>query len=112
MHDRLTPERAAQFAGLALRNVRREYPHKPGVVLTSDADLLAPRKRHPVFYGCFDWHSGVHGYWLLARLLRLLPDMPAADAVRRQFDEAFTDANVVLERACLAAPAQRGFERP
>ena len=64
---------AAKFAGLALDCVHREYPNKIGHVLNTAEDARTPSSLHPVFYGCFDWHSSVHGHWLLVRLLRTVP---------------------------------------
>lgn len=108
----LTAEQASRFARIALGHVTREYPYKLGQVLASDADLAPPRLLHPIFHGSFDWHSCVHGYWTLATLLRLFPALPEAAAIRARFDAAFTAANVAGERAFIARPVNRGFERP
>jgi len=110
--ERLTPELASAFARIALGHVGREYPNKLDHVLDGPRDALGPRALHPIFFGSFDWHSCVHGYWLLASVLRLHPDMPEAPAVRAQLDAAFTEANVAAEVAYLARPSARGFERP
>jgi hypothetical protein len=110
--SRLDAARAAQFAGIALGHVGREYPYKLGQVLTADADLAPPRLLHPIFHGSFDWHSCVHGYWTLATVLRLFPALPEAAAIRARFDAMFSAANVAGERAFFARPANRGFERP
>ena len=112
MTRRLTPELAARFADIALGHVGREYPNKLDHVLNGDADAQTPRALHPVFYGSFDWHSCVHGYWMLARVLRLFPDGAAAGAIAARFDEAFTAAAVAGEVAYLARPSSAGFERP
>lgn len=108
----LTPERTAAFAAIALGHVTREYPHKPDHILTSDADLYCPRQVHPIFFGSFDWHSCVHGYWLLARIRRLYPDLAESAAIEALFAEAFTPEKVELERRYLDLPMSRGFERP
>jgi len=108
----LTRDIAEKFAALALAHVSREYPHKLDHVLTSDADALGPRALHPIFFGSFDWHSCVHGYWLLARLVRRYPDFSAAPAIAALFDERFTEANVGAECAYLDRPSARVFERP
>jgi hypothetical protein len=110
--NRLTPQLAAQFARIALGHVTREYPNKLDHVLDGAADAKGPRALHPIFYGSFDWHSCVHGYWTLARVLRLQPDLPEADAIRALFDASFTASNVAGEVAYLARPSSRGFERP
>jgi hypothetical protein len=108
----LTPERSEQFARIALGHVQREYPHKPGYILAGKADLREPRAAHPVFYGSFDWHSCVHGYWTLARVLRRHPNLPAAEDIRRLFDQSLVPEKIAGECAFLAAPGARGFERP
>jgi hypothetical protein len=110
--DRLTPELASQFARIALGHVAREYPHKLDHVLENAEDVRGPRDLHPIYFGSFDWHSCVHGYWLLATLLRLQPDMPEAGAIRLLFDQAFTHSKVGGEVDYLARPSARGFERP
>src|SRR5690242_18337478 len=82
----LTPDLAARLAAIALGHVEREYPNKPGHVLTGPGDARTPRALHPVFHGSFDWHSCVHGYWMLARLLRRFPGMAPAPEIRALFD--------------------------
>ena len=76
-----------RFARLALDCVAKEYPNKISHTLNSDADVAPPRKLTPTFYGCYDWHSSVHGHWLLVRLIKTLPNsdfVPAArEALRR-----------------------------
>ena len=109
---RLTPQLASKFARLALAHVEREYPNKLDHVMRGPEDVLGPRALHPVFYGSFDWHSCVHGYWLLARLYRRFPTLPEAGAVRELFDRNVTPANVAAEVAYLAQPLRGTFERP
>jgi hypothetical protein len=109
---RLTPELASQFARIALGHVTREYPNKLDHVLEGPADARTPRDLHPIYYGSFDWHSCVHGYWLLASLLRLEPSIPEARAIRALFDSAFTAQAVAGEVAYLKRASSRGFERP
>lgn len=108
----LTPALASRFAALALGHVTREYPNKLDHVLAGPDDVQGPRALHPVFYGSFDWHSCVHGYWLLARVLRRVPALPEAGAVRALFDAHLTPEHVDGEVAYLARLASRGFERP
>jgi hypothetical protein len=110
--SRLTLAQAAHFAAVALGHVRREYPNSPGHVFAGPDDARTPRALHPIFYGSFDWHSSVHGHWMLARLLRRFPGAPFAAAIAELFDEQFTPAKVAAECAYLAAPNARGFERP
>lgn len=103
---------AARFADAALGHVGREYPNVLQHVLEGPADARTPRDLHPIFYGSFDWHSCVHGHWLLASLLRLQPGLPQAGAARAHFAAHYTAANVAAELAYLQRPASRGFERP
>src|SRR5262249_20663989 len=87
---KMTREQASAFARLALKGIGREFPNKPEHVLNSAADAKSPRALHPAFYGCFDWHSSVHGHWLLVRLLRLFPDLPEAKEIRTVLAEHLT----------------------
>jgi len=103
---------AARFASLALAHVRREYPNKLDHVLTEAADVQSPRALHPIFYGSFDWHSCVHGYWLLARAYRTFPDIAQANAIRSLFDDMLTPEHVAAEVAYAAHAGRAGFERP
>jgi hypothetical protein len=102
---------AAHFAQLALAHVRREYPNKLDHVLLRSGDALEPAALHPVFYGSFDWHSCVHGYWLLATLLRREPSV-AAFPIAGLFDDQFTTDKMAIEVAYAAHPSRAGFERP
>lgn len=108
----LSADTAARFAQAALGHVAREYPNKLDHVMAGDADALGPRALHPIFFGSFDWHSCVHGYWTLATLLRLHPGIAEASTIRALFDDAFTPEKVAAEVAYLARPESRGFERP
>lgn len=112
MTTRLTPEIASKFAALALSHLTREYPNKLTHSLAGPEDVRSPRELHPIFYGSYDWHSCVHGYWLLLRLLDRYPDLPQAQQIRDVVDIHFTDANVAGELAYLSLPHNRGFERP
>ena len=105
-------ESAAAISRIALRNVSTEYPCKLDQVLGSDDAVRAPRALHPLFHGSYDWHSCVHMHWTLARLLRLCPLHPHADATRRHFEERLTEANTQGELATLAEPHRGSFERP
>ena len=103
---------AGRFAGLALGCVHQEYPNKIAHVLASDDDVAPPRELTPAFYGCYDWHSSVHGHWLLARLARLYPDQPYAAAARAALDRSLTRENVAAEAAYVTGPGRVSFERP
>lgn len=103
---------AGRFARIALGHVSREYPNKLDHVLAAPDDLKGPRALHPIFFGSFDWHSCVHGHWLLARLYRRFPALPQAEPIRALFEAQLTEANVAGELAYLARASSRGFERP
>jgi hypothetical protein len=109
---RLTRAVAGRFARLALGHVAREYPNKLDHVLAGPHDARRPRELHPIFYGSYDWHSCVHGYWLLARLLRRAPEIPEAAQIRALFEAAFTPDKVAGELAYLHRPHAAAFERP
>ena len=106
------PDVAARLVRTALGNVTSEYPNKLDHVLTGPGDLLTPRTLHPIFFGSFDWHSCVHAYWLLARLLRTHPALPEAETIRALFNASFSAQNVAGEVAYLGRPSGGTFERP
>ena len=103
---------AERFAKLALACVHKEYPNKIAHVLNSDADVAPPRKLTPAFCGCYDWHSSVHGHWLLVRLLRTFPNAPFAKDARAALKQSLTAENLKQEAAYIkgkAAPALSGL---
>jgi len=108
----LDPAAAERFARLALDCVHREYPNKIAHVLQSDEDARPPRVLTPAFYGCYDWHSSVHGHWLLARLARRFPKAPFAGEARAALAVSLTPANIAAEVAYLRGPGRTSFERP
>jgi hypothetical protein len=110
--DTLPPAAVERFATLALRCVHQEYPNKISHVLGSDADVRPPRELTPAFFGCYDWHSSVHGHWLLARLARLSPGAPFAAAARDALARSLTASHVDAEVAYLQAKGRVSFERP
>lgn len=103
---------ADAYSRVALLNIRREFPHGLAVVLDGPLEQARPRELHPVFYGSFDWHSCVHGYWLLVRVMKRFPELPVADEIRMTIDRHFTESAVAGEVAYLQAPSRQGFERP
>jgi DUF2891 family protein len=103
---------AARFANLALACVHKEYPNKIAHSMNGDADVGPPRKLTPAFYGCYDWHSSVHGHWLLARLARTFPDAAFAQPAREALRQSLTADNIVQEAAYLRAEGRASFERP
>src|SRR4051794_34377515 len=103
---------AERFARLALDCVHKQYPNKIAHSLNSDADVKPPRELTPAFYGCYDWHSSVHGHWLLVRLIRLFPDAPFAREARAAVTQSLTAANIAQEVKYLEADGRVSFERP
>ena len=103
---------AERFAKLALACVHKEYPNKISHNLNSDADVAPPRKLTPAFYGCYDWHSSVHGHWLLARLVRTFPGASFAPSAREALQQSLTADNITQEAAYLRAEGRASFERP
>jgi amidase len=102
----------SRFADLALECVHQEYPNKISHVLSGDQDVAPPRELTPVFYGCFDWHSSVHGHWLLTRLLRLYPDAGFATAAEAALNESFKTEKVAVEARYVKHEQRASFERP
>jgi hypothetical protein len=107
----LTREEASRFARLPLRCINKEYPNKLDHVMNSAAEVQSPRALHPMFYGCFDWHSCVHGHWMLVRLLRLFPYLPEAKEIRAALDANLTQKNGAAEAAYLTGENRQSFER-
>ncbi len=109
---RVDAQSAARFAGLALDCVHREYPNKIAHVLARDADVRPPRDLTPAFFGCYDWHSAVHGHWLLARAVRLFPEAPFAAQARAALERSLTAERIAPEVAYLRGEGRASFERP
>jgi len=103
---------AARFAKLALDCIHKEYPNKIAHAMNSAADLKAPRELTPAFYGCYDWHSSVHGHWLLVRLTRLFPNAAFARQARQALAKNLTATNLAQEVKYLSAEGRGTFERP
>ena len=103
---------AARFAALALKCLHAEYPNHISHTLDSDADARPPQVLNPAFYGCFDWHSDVHGHWLLVRLVHLFPDAPYAPMARAELARSLTAQNIAGEVGYLQRADRASFERP
>src|SRR5579863_1778547 len=108
----IAPDAAARFAALALKCLHQEYPNHISHTLNSAADARPPHELTPAFYGCLDWHSDVHGHWLLVRLLRLYPGAAFAPAARAALDQTFTTAHIEAEASYLRGAGRASFERP
>lgn len=103
---------AERFANLALACVHQEYPNKIGHVLSSDADVAPPRRLTPIFYGCFDWHSSVHGHWLLTRLARQFPQAKFTPQAIAALEQSFSVEAAAAELQYLQGASRASFERP
>lgn len=103
---------AGRFAGLALACVHKEYPNKIAHTMNSAADVKAPHELTPSFYGCYDWHSSVHGHWLLARLIREFPNAPFAANALNALRTNITPQRIAGEVGYINAPGRESFERP
>jgi hypothetical protein len=107
----LTDKQASHFAALALKCVSREFPNKPEHVINNATEVKNPKALHPAFYGCYDWHSSVHGHWMLIRLLRSFPNLPESAQVREALNANLTAENVQQEVAYMKQPNRQSFER-
>ena len=103
---------ASRFAALALKCLHQEYPNHISHTLDSDADARPPHELSPAFFGCYDWHSDVHGHWLLVRLVRKFPDAPFASVARAELARSLTSQNIAGEVAYLQRDGRASFERP
>lgn len=112
MSPSLTPSLASKFAGLALAGVGREWPHAYQLLAQHPKDVRAPREMHPAFFGCYDWHSSVHGHWTLARILGLFPALKSATLIRAALDRSLTREHLAAELAYFESPGCGTFERP
>ena len=107
----LNEAQASHFAQLALKCVRREYPNKPEHVMNDDGDVRNPQALHPAFFGCYDWHSSVHGHWMLVRLLRTFPNLPERADIRKAISANLKKENIQAEVAYLKQKNRQSFER-
>jgi hypothetical protein len=108
----LTVKGASHLASLPLKCITQEFPNKTSHTSNSDSDhVLLPKQLHPVFYGCFDWHSSVHGHWMLIRLLKLFPFMPEAAAIRAALNKTITKENIIKEVNYFSLPLTASWER-
>lgn len=110
--DELNVQEASRLARLPLAGLSREYPNKLDHVMNGPDQVLSPLALHPVFYGSYDWHSSVHGHWMLVRLLKLHPDLPEAGASRALLDHHLTPERVAVELSYLGQENRQSFERP
>ena len=109
--DRLSDPQVVRFARLALDGMHQQYPNKPSNVMVSDKSVQSPQEMHPAFYGCFDWHSSVHGHWMLVKLLREFPNVSIAAEIRKKLSISLTAENIRKEASYFQEKHNRSFER-
>lgn len=108
----LTAKGASLLAALPLKCIDQEYPNKTSHTSAGDSDhVMTPRQQHPAFYGCFDWHSCVHGHWMMIKLLKKFPDLPEATAIRKAINQTITTAHIAAEAQYFEAPLAKAWER-
>lgn len=107
----LTSQEAQRLASLPLKCLQKEYPNKLNQTLADSTELAGPRKLHPAFYGCFDWHSSVHGHWMLIRLLKMFPEIEQAETIRLKLAENITPENIAIEVEYFNRPHEKSWER-
>jgi hypothetical protein len=107
----LTLEDADHLAQLPLKCMQREFPNKPGETLALPADIGSPQNLHPAFYGCFDWHSSVHGHWMLVKLLKTFPGLEDRDSIRAKLSESLSDEHIRGEVEYFRRTEEKSFER-
>jgi hypothetical protein len=107
----LNNKQASHFAALALKCVAREYPNKPEHVINNATEVKSPKALHPAFFGCYDWHSSVHGHWMLVRLLKTFPGLPETSRIKSALDANLTAENIQAEVIYMKQPNRQSFER-
>jgi hypothetical protein len=107
----LNEKQASHFAALAMKCVSREFPNKPEHVINNAGEVQSPKALHPAFYGCYDWHSSVHGHWMLVRLLKSFPNLPESAQIRTALNANLTVENIAAEVAYMKQPNRQSFER-
>jgi len=107
-----TVETASKFSNLAFSCITTEYPNKISHTLESDSDVASPGDLHPAFYGCYDWHSSVHGHWLLIKMLQSFPSLPQREQVIDAINNNFSESNLSAELNYFKRKDRAGFERP
>jgi len=108
---RLDGESASYFAKLALKCIKKEYPNKLSHVMNDESEVQNPATLHPAFYGCFDWHSSVHGHWMLVRLLKMFSELPETKEIRSALNDNLSAENIEVEVEYLHQPSRKSFER-
>src|SRR4029078_5216141 len=106
-----TEKQASHFAALALKCVSREFPNKPEHVINNASEVTSPKVLHPAFYGCYDWHSSVHGHWMLVRLLKMFPNLSESAQIRAALGANLTAENIRAEVAYMKQANRQSYQR-
>jgi len=109
--QRLSDDQAVAILQLGLDGLDRQYPNKPSNVIHDAKGVLSPKEMHPAFYGCFDWHSSVHGHWVMVRLLKTQPNLSNAKEIRDRLEAHLTKENIPKELEYLRLPLNKSYER-
>lgn len=109
--QKLTPQQADHLASLPLKCLQQEYPNKTGQLLAGSDEIGSPKQLHPAFFGCFDWHSSVHGHWSLVHLLNRFPGLAHKETIIDRLQENLAEANIASEIAYLSRKHEKSFER-
>jgi hypothetical protein len=107
----ITEKQAVHLAQLPLKCLQQEYPNKLNQVLNDGNDLASPKYLHPAFYGCFDWHSAVHGHWSLLYILRIYPEIPSRNIIIQKLQNQLSQSNIIQEIAYFERKNEKSFER-
>lgn len=107
----LTISQANQLSQMPLRCMQQEFPNKLGQTLANENDIGTPKELHPAFYGCFDWHSSVHGHWMLVKLLKEFPDLENRTIIEQKLKENITKENILKELEYFKRPTEKSYER-
>ena len=107
----LTLPQANHLGTLPLKCLQQEYPNKLGQMLIDSTEIASPKALHPAFYGCFDWHSSVHGHWSLVYLLNHFPELPSRAEIIKKLQVNLSKANVQKEITYISKPHEKSFER-
>jgi Protein of unknown function (DUF2891) len=107
----ITKEMAETLAKLPLKCAQKEFPNKINQTLTDAGEIGLPKSLHPAFYGCFDWHSSVHGHWMLVKLLHMYPDLSTGDEIRRLLKSNISPENIAIETDYFLRKSEKSFER-
>jgi Protein of unknown function (DUF2891) len=110
-NNSINEKQASHFAALALKCVSREFPNKPEHVINNGSEVKSPKTLHPAFYGCYDWHSSVHGHWMLVRLLKTFTNLPEGPQIRNALNANLTAHNIRAEAEYMKQPNRQSFER-